>query len=81
MKAAAVLPGLVFLGLLAGGCASAGRYGYARTYVPLDEEAAMASRAEEPVYDDIRRAPEPYRGRLVSFFGVVRSVGHGDGGA
>ena len=41
----------------------------------------MASRAEEPVYDDIRRAPEPYRGRLVSFFGVVRSVGHGEGGA
>ncbi|TAK33078.1 MAG: hypothetical protein EPO40_00915 [Myxococcaceae bacterium] len=80
MKAAAVLPGLVFLGLLAEGCASAGRYGYARTYVPLDEEATMASRAEEPVYDEIRRAPEPYRGRLVSFFGVVRSVERGEGG-
>ena len=69
------------MGLLAEGCASAGRYGYARTYVALDDEATWASRAEEPVYDDIRRAPEPYRGRVVSFFGVVRSVGRGEGGA
>lgn len=81
MRAKAVLPGLVFFGLLAEGCASAGRYGYARTYVALDDEATWAARAEEPVYDEIRRAPEPYRGRVVSFFGVVRSVGRGEGGA
>lgn len=75
-----VLPGLVLLGLLGGGCASGGRYGYARTYVPLDDESTWAARSEEPVYDDIRRAPEPFRGRVVSFFGIVRSVGRGDNG-
>ena len=80
MKPTAVLPGLIFLGLLAGGCASAGRYGYARTYVPLDDEATWATRAEEPVYDEVRRAPEPYRGRVVSFFGIVRAVGREGGG-
>jgi hypothetical protein len=79
MKVGSVLPGLVFLAMLAAGCASAGRYGYARTYVALDDEAAWATRAEEPVYDDIRRAPEPYRGRVVSFFGIVRSVGQTGG--
>jgi hypothetical protein len=74
-----VLPGLGFVGAVAAGCASAGRYGYARTYVALDDEATWAARAEEPVYDDIRRAPEPYRGRVVSFFGIVRSVGQTGG--
>jgi hypothetical protein len=81
MKGIAILPKLVFLGCLAGGCASAGRYGYARTYEALEDEGPWATRAEEPVYDDVRRAPEPYRGRVISFFGVVRSVGVGEGGA
>ncbi len=63
------------------GCASGGRYGYARTYVPLDEEESPARRAEEPVYDEVRRAPDQYQGRLLSFFGVVTSVGNASGNA
>lgn len=73
------LPWLVCAGLALGGCASAGRYGYARTYVALDDEAAVAARSEEPVYDEVRRAPEQFRGRTLSFFGVVRAVERGEG--
>jgi hypothetical protein len=80
MKGTSALPVLVFAGLLAGGCAASGRYGYARTYVALDDEATWAARSQEPVYDDVRRAPEPFRGQVLSFFGVVRSVGHAEGG-
>ena len=69
------------LGLVGSGCASGGRYGYARTYVALDDESPWVTRAEEPVYDELRRTPEPYRGRVVSFFGMVRSVGRGESGA
>lgn len=56
------------------GCAGAGQYGYARTYVPLSEERAWVERAEEPVYDEVRRMPDQYRDRPISFFGVVTSI-------
>lgn len=56
------------------GCAGAGPYGHARTYVDLDEEEGLARRSEEPVYDEVRRAPDQYQGRLLSFFGVVTGL-------
>lgn len=82
MKVASWRLGLIgVVGLLGlAGCASGGRYGYARTYVALDDEASWVTRAEEPVYDELRRSPEPFRGRVVSFFGTVQSVGRGTSG-
>lgn len=56
------------------GCGGAGRYGYARTYVPLDDERAFSERAEETVYDEVRRAPESYQNQTLSWFGVVTGV-------
>lgn len=73
--------GLWVAGWLGAGCASGGRYGYTRTYTALDEEETWVARAEEPVYDEVRRSPEPFRGRTIAFFGVVQSVARGEGGA
>jgi hypothetical protein len=57
------------------GCAGAGRYGYARSYVPLDAEAPWLARANsEAVYDEVRRMPEQFQGQTLSFFGVVTGV-------
>lgn len=55
-------------------CAGAGPYGYARSYAPLSEEQPWIARAQDPVYDDVRRMPESYRGEVISFFGVVTAI-------
>lgn len=65
---------LLCSGLVAMGCAGAGRFGYAREYVPLAEERDLAARSEEVIYDDVRRNPDQYRDRPVDFFGVVTEV-------
>lgn len=62
------------------GCAGAGRFGYARSYSPLDDERAWLSRTDEAIYDDVRRNPDAYRERVVDFFGVVTEVQGGRGG-
>ncbi len=65
---------LVSLSALAG-CASAGRYGYAREYVYLSEERAYGDRADESaVYDEVRRMPDRYGDRLLSWWGIVSDV-------
>lgn len=69
------------MALMVLGCAGAGPYGHARTYVALPEEAGHAARAEEAVYDEVRRMPDGYQGRTLAFFGVVESVEAGEGGA
>ena len=58
-------------------CASAGRYGYARTYAALDAEEGWVARSEEPVYDELRRMPEHFAGRTLALFGVVTAVAAG----
>lgn len=61
-------------------CGGAGRYGYSRAYSPLDAEETWIARAQtDAVYDDVRRMPEEYRGRTLSFFGVVTAVTPGRG--
>lgn len=49
-------------------------YGYARYYVPLDEEAAYAEQAVEPPYTDVVRDPGAYANVQIGWFGVVQEV-------
>lgn len=67
--------------LLLSGCRSAGLYGYARTYVPLSDEASAAEHARE--YDPVmaQRMPDKWKGKAVSVFGVVKRRAAGPGGA
>jgi len=55
------------------GCGS-NPYGYARYYVPLDEEEAYAAQAVEPPYTDVVRDPSGFADTLIGWFGVVREV-------
>ncbi len=66
---------------LAIGCYSPGKYGYSRTYSPLDAEETAAAGAVD--YDPVMatRQPEKWRGKTVSVFGVVVERSAGDAGA
>jgi hypothetical protein len=61
-------------------CASAGQYGHARTYEPLDEEEDLAENAVE--YDPIlsKRFANDWKKKVVSVFGIVLSRSDGPGG-
>ena len=54
-------------------CHSPGPYGHSKVYSPLEAEAKAAANATE--YDSVmaQRFPDQWKGRLVSFFGVVQS--------
>ncbi len=72
---------LVSLSSLAG-CASAGRYGYAREYVVLSEERSYSDRADETaVYDEVRRMPDRFSDRLLSWWGIVTDIDTSSNGA
>jgi len=62
------------------GCASAGEYGYSRTYSPLDAEEVAAEKAKD--YDPVmaRRMPHEWKGKSVSVFGIVKSRSQGPAG-
>ena len=62
-------------------CSSAGPYGYAPTYTPLDEEESAAAGAKE--FDPVmaKRFPEEWRDKPVSIFGVVTNRSQAAGGA
>jgi hypothetical protein len=72
---------ILAVGLWVMGCASAGPYGYAREYVPLDEEDSHlnGTRELDPVM--IERAPETWKKSRISVFGVVKERKQGTGGA
>jgi hypothetical protein len=56
-------------------CAGAGRYSYAREYVFLSDERAFAERVDESaVYDEVRRMPDRFNDRLLSWWGIVTDV-------
>jgi hypothetical protein len=58
-----------------GACGGAGRYGYSREYVFLPEERAYAERADETaVYDEVRRMPDRFEGRVLTWWGQVTQV-------
>ena len=65
--------GLVFLATLAS-CGGSGQYSYAREYEPLSEEEDLFEKAETVNYEDVRRDPEAYKTKLVSWFGLVTGV-------
>jgi hypothetical protein len=71
---------LVALGLALTACASAGPYGYARTYEPLDDEETAAAGAIP--YDPVmaKRSPEKWKGKTISVYGVVASRTPGQSG-
>ncbi len=63
------------LASLALGCGGAGRYGYSREYVYLPDERAFGERADETaVYDEVRRMPDRFGDRVVSWWGHVTDV-------
>ena len=64
--------GALFL-LAALGCGG-NPYGYARYYIPVDDEETYAAQATEPSYTDVLRDPGGYASSLIGWFGVVREV-------
>ncbi|MDP3277550.1 MAG: hypothetical protein Q8Q09_20355 [Deltaproteobacteria bacterium] len=63
------------LSLFGTGCGGGGRYGYSREYVFLPDERAIAERADETaVYDEVRRLPDRFTDRTLSWWGVVTEV-------
>jgi hypothetical protein len=61
-------------------CHSAGLYGHAVHYVPLDEEARAQDGSSELDPVMVRRFPEDYRKKSQSVFGVVQAKTAGAGG-
>ncbi len=61
-------------------CHSPGQYGHSRVYSPLDAEEAALKGAKE--FDPVmaQRKPEDWRGKPVSFFGIVMSRTEGPAG-
>jgi hypothetical protein len=50
------------------------QWGYAPEYAPLDAEEGYLEQEVELSYEEVRRDPAAYQGRIVGWFGVVQSV-------
>jgi hypothetical protein len=62
-------------------CGSGGRYGYAREYVYAPDEERYARQADsDAIYDEVRRMPDRFNGRMITWFGVVTSAEPAPGG-
>lgn len=65
----------------AGACGGGGRYGYAREYANLPAEERYARQADnDAIYDEVRRMPDRFSNRMISWFGIVTSVESAGGG-
>jgi hypothetical protein len=65
------------IGLLtisAASCGASNPYGYARSYSPLDAEEPYYERAIDVSYEEVRRDPTSFNGRVVGWFGVVKTA-------
>jgi hypothetical protein len=71
---------LLTAALFCAGCHSPGPYGYSRVYAPLPDEKRAAEGATD--YDPVmaQRAPDQWKGKPVSVFGVVKARNPGPGG-
>lgn len=49
-------------------------WGYAPQYVPLHDEDSYLEQEVELSYEEVRRDPNAYKGRMVGWFGVVQSM-------
>src|SRR5215510_3162224 len=52
-------------------CGASNPYGFGRTYSPLDAEEPYFERAIDVSYEEVRRDPQAFSGRVVGWFGVV----------
>lgn len=70
----------IVLSVILSACHSAGPYGHARSYVPLSVEEDATADATE--YDPVmaRRAPDQWKERKISLFGVVVARSRGRDG-
>jgi len=70
---------LVALGLAS--CHSPGLYGHGRTYSPLSEEEAATRGTKE--FDPVmaQRAPDEWKGKTITLFGVVKARHPGQSGS
>lgn len=64
------LTAVIGLGLSLGACGGGGRYGYARTYEPIDGERAYMERTVDASYEEVRRT-RPEEQVSLSWFGVA----------
>lgn len=71
---------LIGVVLALAGCGGAGQYGYAREYVPLDDEESLFETATVPPYRDVRRDPRDFSSATITWFGVVTSTEPQQGG-
>ena len=53
------------------GCGASNPYGFGREYAPTDEEEPYYERAVDLSYEEVRRDPQAFSGRIVGWFGVV----------
>lgn len=60
-------------GTLLMGC-GAGQYGYARYYVPLDEEEPYEAASRVFTYGAVTARPHDYIDQLIGWFGIVKAV-------
>jgi hypothetical protein len=56
------------------GCGASNPYSFGREYAPADEEEPYYERAVDVSYEEVRRDPQAFSGRLVGWFGVVSGV-------
>jgi hypothetical protein len=61
------------VGAMIVGCGP-GPWGFAKYYVPTDEEATYDVRSKEYTYGAITANPEDYQDRLIAWFGVIEKV-------
>jgi hypothetical protein len=73
MSRRAFLPLLSLLCVGAAGC-GAGPYGFSKTYVPLDAEAAYDSTSTESGYEDVNNDPAAYENEQIAWFGIVEKL-------
>jgi hypothetical protein len=52
-------------------CGASNPYGFGRTYSPLDAEEPYYERAIDVSYEEVRRDPAAFSGRVLGWFGVV----------
>ncbi len=64
---------LVLIAVLLCGC-GAGQYGYARYYVPLDDEEPYHTASMEFTFGAVSARPQDYKGKLIGWFGIVEKV-------
>jgi len=67
------LHSILWLGALLVAC-GANQWGYAPEYAPLGAEEGYLEQEVELSYEEVRRDPAAYQGRMLGWFGVVKAM-------